>query len=435
MESNGKKSQLLMKRMGLNYRWIILSVSIVTLVLGYAIRNTFSVFYPAIVEEFGWGRGNTALMFSINMFLYGVASPFAGRLIDRFEPRIVIPVGACITGVGIALCSLSNSEWHFYLFYGLFTAIGLCIIGWTPFTAIVANWFVEKRGQAFGILAAGFGGSLAVTPVVQMLISTYGWRTAYVVMGAVTVGIVVPLCGLLLFHNPKHKDFGKTEEPPEASGPGATVGDNPENFRSDTVWTYRKALKSYRFWLLFLIAFCLLGLAEQILIAHQVYFLRDAGFSPAAAANIYSIFGFTFILGNLCGFLSDRFGRVQVFTVCCALCTAGVLLLFFIDDTSELRMAILFAVLTGVGIGASAPALFASVADLFQGPYFGTIQGTVVLGFAMGGAIAPWFAGFLFDRTESYTSTFVIVLASFLMSALAMIFVAPGKDERNPAAG
>ena len=421
--------------MGPNYRWIILSVSIITLILGYAIRNTFSVFYPAIVEDFGWGRGNTALMFSINMFLYGMASPFAGRLIDRFEPRIVIPVGACITGVGIALCSLSHSEWHFYLFYGLFTGIGLCIIGWTPFTAIVANWFVENRGQAFGILAAGFGGSLAVTPLAQFLITTYGWRTAYVVMGAVTVCIIVPLCGMFLFHNPAHRSLGKPLKLSDVSRPETSAGVNPENVESDTVWTYGKALRSYRFWLLFLIAFCLLGLAEQILIAHQVYFLRDAGFSPAAAANIYSVFGFTFILGNLCGFLSDRFGRVQVFTVCCTLCTAGVLLLFFIDDVSKVRMAILFAVLTGVGIGASAPALFASVADLFQGPYFGTIQGTVVLGFAMGGTIAPWFAGFLFDRTESYTSTFVIVLVSFIISALAMILVAPGKTSRKYAAG
>ena len=68
MANKGDSPETSMKtRDSIFYGWIVLSIAFITLVLGYAIRNTFTVFYPAIVEEFGWGRGNTALMISITM--------------------------------------------------------------------------------------------------------------------------------------------------------------------------------------------------------------------------------------------------------------------------------------------------------------------------------------------------------------------------------
>ena len=96
-----------------------------------------------------------------------------------------------------------------------------------------------------------------------------------------------------------------------------------------TDWTLSRALKTYRFWLLFFIGFFFLGIAEQIAIAHQVYFFRDVGYEPMLAANIYSMFGITFVAGNMCSFSSDRFGREKVFIPGCLLCAVAVGLLFF----------------------------------------------------------------------------------------------------------
>jgi len=107
------------KREGIFYGWIVLTIAFITLVLGYAIRNTFSVFYPAIVKEFGWERGNTALMFSITFIVYGVVSPLAGSLVDRFGPRLILPIGAFIMGVGIALCSMASISGTFISSMGL----------------------------------------------------------------------------------------------------------------------------------------------------------------------------------------------------------------------------------------------------------------------------------------------------------------------------
>ena len=426
---NGKNS--LSKGQGIFYGWVVLGAAFITLILGFAIRNTFSVFYPAIVEEFGWGRGNTALMFSIAILVYGLVAPMAGGLVDRFKPRLVLPVGAGIMGGGIILCSLATSQWQFYLLYGVVAAIGFSLVGWTPVTAIISNWFVKKRGLVFGILGAGFGGSLVAASIAQFLISSFGWQTAYVIIGVLPIAVIVPLCSFLIYRSPRDKGLlpdGETQK-----SPGSQGLDEPETIAglegkwAGTSWTLSQALKTHQFWLLFLIAFFLLGLAEQIAIAHQVYFFRDIGYEPMMAASIFSVFGGAFILGNLCSFFSDRLGREKVFIPSCLLSAGAASLLFLMSDTSQPWMPFLFAVCFGLGLGAAAPVFYATVADLFHGRHFGSIQGTVVLGFSLGGAIAPWLAGFLHDKTGSYFVSFIILLVSLIVSVVLMWLIAPRK--------
>jgi MFS family permease len=423
------------KRDGIFYGWVVLAIAFITLVLGYTIRNTFSVFYPTIVEEFGWGRGNTALMFSITIIVYGMVAPLAGGLVDRFGPRRILPVGAVIVGCGVALCSQATRQWHFYLFYGVMGATGLSLMGWTPMSAIVSNWFTKRRGLAFGVLAAGFGGSLVMASVVQFLISTFGWQIAYVIMGLSLIVIVVPLCGLLMYNSPREKCLlpdgipTSSQKPENTNSPNISV--EPEGSRP-VKWTLQRAIRTFHFWLLFLIAFCFLGLAETIAIAHQVFFFRDVGYAPMPAAYIYSVFGVTFVIGNLCSFTSDRYGREKVFVSGCVLSAVAVCLLFLIKDTSQPWMAFLFAVLIGLGMGAGGPVLFALVADFFEGRYFGSILGMVVFGFSLGGAVAPWFAGFMHDKTGSYFSTYLVLLGSLLFSILLMWLISVRKMASIP---
>ncbi|NVM26409.1 MAG: MFS transporter [Desulfobacterales bacterium] len=436
MNRGGAIESNLEKREGVFYGWVVLSAAFIILVLGYGIRNTFSVFYPTIVEEFGWGRGNTAVMFSTTIIIYGLMAPMAGSLVDRFDPRFVISGGACVVGGGIALCSLATTQWHFYLLYGGVVAAGLSLVGWTPLTTVISNWFVKRRGLVMGILSAGFGGSLVLAPVAQFLISSFGWQTAYVIIGISSIAITVPLCSILVRRSPRDKGLlpdgipQASPEPHDLNEP--LITGSLEGKWARTTWTLSRALKTYHFWLLFLIAFCLLGLAEQIAIAHQVYFFRDVGYRPMLAATIYSVFGVLFVIGNLCSFLSDRLGREKVFIPSCLLSVGAVSLLFLIKDTSQPWMPFLFAVCFGLGLGTAAPVFFTTVADLFQGKYFGSILGTVVLGFSLGGAIAPWLAGFLHDRTDSYFTSFLILFSSLIASMVLMFLIAPRKVKPVP---
>lgn len=414
-----------------SYRWVILIVSFITLVLGYAIRNCFSVFYPTIVEEFGWQRGYTAIIFSISIIVYGLTAPLAGGLADRFGPRIILPIGSIIMGGGIALCGRATTQWEFYLFYGVLAATGLSLAGWTPITVIVSDWFVKNRGLSFGILSAGFGGSLVYATLAQYLISAFGWKTAYVIIGGSSIVIIVPLCGLFIRERPPNGNVSTDSmaRPSESSGDyeNRKTQHGLEQKWSETTWTLARAMKTYQYWLLFFMGFCLLGIAEYIAIAHGVYFFRDVGYRPMLAANVYSMFGITFVLGNLCSSLSDRLGREIVFILGCLLCIVAVMLLFFIQDPSRPWMGFLYATFFGFGMGTAAPVFFATIADLFLGKYFGAIQGTMILGVSLAGAVAPWLGGFLHDKTGNYTSTFILMQGALLFCILLMCLIAPRK--------
>ncbi|MGQ9546409.1 MAG: MFS transporter [Dehalococcoidia bacterium] len=183
---------------------------------------------------------------------------------------------------------------------------------------------------------------------------------------------------------------------------------------------------------IFLVAFFLLGLSEQIAIAHQVYFFRDVGYEPMVAANIYSVFGILFIVGTLCSFLSDRFGREKVFIPSCLLSAGATSLLFLIRDVSQVWMPVLFAVCFGLGLGAAGPVFYSAAADLFHGKHFGSILGVITLGFSLGGALGPPLAGFIHDRTNSYFFAFFIVLGSLVSAALLMWLIAPRKTTPVP---
>ena len=411
------------------YGWIILAIGFVTVVAGYACRNTFSVFYPAIVDEFGWGRGNTALIFSINVFVYGLVAPFAGDLIDRFKPRYILAAGAIIMGVGVSLCSLATEKWQFYLLYGVVASIGLSVAGWAPVVAIVSKWFVKRRALSMGILGAGFGSSLVSAYVAQYLISSFGWRTAYVFIGVFAAAVIPPLVILFVRGRPEdkglHADGMSATEVSERDA--AQEADAHRTPWARTEWTLGRAARTHQFWLLFAAAFIVLGIVEQIAIAHQVYFYRDAGYSDMTAASFYGIFGVSFIIGNLSGSFSDHLGRERCFIPACLIAATACLLLFGITGTSHPWMPVTFAIVFGFCLGSIPCVFYAAVADLFHGKHYGKIVGMMVMGFAMGGTLSPWLAGYLHDATGSYQSTFVLLISGMLATAVLMWFVAPRK--------
>ncbi len=415
-------------REGYNRRWSVLGIAFLVMAFGFALRNSFSVFYPAIVEDFGWTRGNTAAMFSLSILVYGLLSPAVGSLVDRFKPQLVVALGILILGAGFALCGLSTREWHFYLLFGVVVAIGISMIGITPLGAIVTPWFTRNRGLVFAVLAAGFGTSLVAASGAQHLISTYGWQNAYVIGGLSFVVVMVPLVLMFIRRAP----LAETTPVEDASGTAAEMPQNEAEvtaWRSEP-WTLRRAAKTHQFWMLWVAGFCQIGIAEKIAIAHQVYFFRDAGYSPMAAATVYSVFGIVFVMGNLASSVSDRLGRERVYLPACALSVASAGLLFIIQDASQPWMAYTFAVSFGFGLGVLPPVLFATVADLFHGKSYGAIQGMMVLGISTGGAISPWLSGYLYDITGSYTPMLVILVGALLLCGLLLFAARP--SQLNP---
>ena len=416
-----------MNRPHVFYGWVVLAAGFVITMMGYAMRNTFSVFYPVIVTDFGWTRGGTALMYSLALLSYGLFAPVAGSLADRFRPRYVLALGGIIVGGGLALCSVASAAWHFYLIYGVLVAIGTSLIGLTPLISVLSHWFGSRRGGTiFGILGSGFGVSLISAPVSQWLIAGNGWRGAYIIIGLFAIAIVVPVSLFLMRRSPQQQALLDQQ----VAGTAGGVAESPQAHQ----WTAREALGTTTFRLFLLIGMCCMGFALQVSIAHQVYFLQDVGYDPMVAAGMFSVHGLAMACGNLSSPLSDRFGRAPFFVAGCLSAATAMLLLNIVRNPDSTAVPLLFAVLAGWGLGVTGPTCYAALADRFHGRNYGAIQGTMILFVSLGAAVGPWTGGRLHDLTGSYQSTFILVQALLLAAAVLFIIVSRRSGEAGEPA-
>jgi len=101
--------------------------------------------------------------------------------------------------------------------------------------------------------------------------------------------------------------------------------------------------------------------------------------------------------------------------------------LFLLKDTSRPWLPPLFAIGFGISFGSLTCVLNATVADIFHGRHYGSIAGVIVLGFAAGGSVSPWLAGYLYDVTGSHTSTYTLVAVALVASLIMFQLVAPRK--------
>jgi MFS family permease len=409
------------------YGWVVVCLAFFTMLVAYSLRYNFSIFFVAILEHFGWGRGETAAGFSINLVVYALSCPIAGHLLDRFGVRKVVPAGAVLLGLTLAACSLMNEIWQFYLIIGT-SAFGSCAMGYVPHVPMVANWFRRRRGLALGILSAGITASAIIAPAIQYLITTLEWKRAFLVLGGISAVVVAPVAAIFQRQQPDD-DFEADDNRPGTSHQveGLLAGDQilePEgNFRD---WTFAAAVRTPRFWWLLLMC-VFLGLYTYTLLAHQVVYLIDVGYSKPFSAGVLAVFSILATISSVCAFISDYLGREVSFTIGSVCTLVGVILLHTLESEFNPLIPYSYAVIFGFGFGLAIALMAVTTADLFQGRQLGMINGIVMAVFVMGGAIGAWFAGYIFDLTGSYSTIFPFIYFCIAASTGFMWLASPGK--------
>src|ERR1700726_4604799 len=153
------------------YGWIIVGVTFVTMAIGVNARTAFSLFFPPIIDEFGWERGVTAGAVFFGFFVFPAGSPLIGRMMDRFGPRAVMELGVALMAGGLLLAPLTSQPWHLYLTIGVLVGAGSICLGYSGQSLFLPNWFHRRRGLAIGLAFAGVGiGSVTLLPWVQLMI-------------------------------------------------------------------------------------------------------------------------------------------------------------------------------------------------------------------------------------------------------------------------
>jgi len=408
------------------YGWVVVAVTFITMGIGVNARTAFSLFFPPILKEFGWERGVTAGAFSFGFVVSAIMSPLIGRLMDRGGPRAVMELGIALMGGGLLLAPLTREPWHLYVTIGVMVGAGSVCLGYSGFSLFLPNWFIRRRGLAMGIAFAGVGiGSVTLLPWVQYVIEQTGWRAACTAIGLMVLILLAPI-NLLLRKRPE--DIGLRPDGDTIAHASA----KPASYIVDPVWagtdwTLPRALRTARFWWIALGYFCGLYIWYAVQV-HQTKFLLDIGFSPIVGVWALGVVSLLGIPGQIAlGHASDRIGREAIWAISClgfAICFAALVALKYEPNLWLVYLMVFTQGALGYGLTSIMGAV---VLEIFQGPHYGSIFGTIMLAALAGGAAGPWLTGLLHDLTGTYTIAFSIGIVVSLLSAFAIWQASPGR--------
>lgn len=378
--------------------WRVAAVSGIGVFFASMAAYAFSVMLKPLSLEFAWSRETASTAYSCFTLATALAAPILGPLLDRRGPlRVVLPC-MILNALGIAsLSTMTASPTRLYL---LFTALGLAVIGSSPlaFSRAVSTWFDARRGSALAIVIAGGAvGSMVHPPAVDALIGRFGWRAACLVMGAVVLGVGVPLVAL----------FVRERQARAGTSPAAASGA-----------TTSEAIRSRIFWTL-IVVIAGASIAFNGVVVHIVSLLTDRGIASGRAALVLSMMGAAGLAGRLItGWLIDRFRANYVSAALLALAAAGI---FLLSSTASLNTALGAAAMIGFGMGGEL-----DVTPFLLSRYFGLRSLSALYGvawMAMGGgaAIGPLVMGRAFDASGSYDTMLANLAAATLFVALLML--------------
>jgi len=417
----------LARRLPFYYGWVVVGVAFVSMALGVNARTAFSLFYPPMLDEFGWDRGVTAGAFSFGFLVSAAVSPILGRVMDRHGPRPVMEAGVLLAAAGLLLAPLATEPWHVYGTLGVLVGAGSVCLGYSGHGLFLPAWFARRRGLAISIAFSGVGvGSILMLPALQAYIERTDWRTACFTLGATLLVVLVPL-NLLIRRRPEDLGLRPDGDAAPADGDAAPRSNVVDPQWVAIEWTLARALRTARFWWIALGYFG--GLfAWYAVQVHQTKYLVEVGFDAHDAALALGVVSLAGVPGQIAlGWLSDRLGREIVWLIGCAGFAVTYAALLALEGMPSAAL-LWFMVLAQGAVGYGMTSVFGAIpAEIFEGKHYGAVFGTLMLAAIGGGAAGPWVTGALFDATGSYAPAFWLAIAVCAVSALAIWRASPGK--------
>ena len=420
-------------RLPFYYGWLIVGIAFVTMAIGVTARTSFSLLMPPLIDEFGWDRGLAAGAFSFGFLVSAILSPFVGRAMDRRGPRVVILTGIVLLSSGLFLAPLIERPWHLYVTLGVLVGGGANMMTYTAHSQFLPNWFLKRRGLAISLAFAGAGvGAIVLLPWLQSIILNEGWRASCWAIGWLVVLVLAPL-NLLVWKRPEEIGL-------QPDGVARATSASASRHASNVVdpawvaveWTLARAMRTARFWWIVFGYFCAL-IAWYAVQVHQTKYLTEIGFSPLVAAWALGAVSVVAIPGQIIlGSLSDRIGREWVWTAGCAGFAVCYAALIGLEQTPSTALLYVMVFTQGFFGYALTSVMGPIVVEIFEGPHYGSIFGTISVALISGGAAGPWIAGIIHDATGSYRLAFVLIIGCCVASAAAIWLAAPRKVRAVP---
>jgi len=313
---------------------------------------------------------------------------------------------------------VANQLWQLVLLYGIVASIGLAGASNVTASAIVAHWFVEKRGLAMGLVLSGMAvGQLVVAPVSLYLIANYDWRLSMLVISLIIL-IILPVCYMFVRSKPEDMGLRPYGEKDEAAAEQASSSSVGKKINSDSIFA---VMKERAFWLL-TIPYLICGFTDVGLIGtHFIPFAEEKNFPIIIIGTVMAIIASFNIVGTIgTGYLSDRLNRSKLLAMIYWI--RGVMFILVITAESPAALYV-FAVLYGATEMASIAPTSSLCAHLFKQYSIGAVFGFVSVSHQLGAALGSLVPGVLYDLTGSYSIVFIMSIILLWGSGLLVRLV------------
>ncbi len=381
-----------------------------------------TVFVNPMSQEFGWNRTEIAGATSLGAILGAALAPFSGRLVDRLGSRMVLAFGGIVVVLGCLYLSTAQALLGFYVAFTLCRVAdqGLIKIG---ASVTAGKWFLRYRGRATGLVFfAGSAGIIVMAPVVQLVITYWGWRAAWVVLAGVMLCVGVIPSTLIIRRQPE--DLGLTID---GGKPIPKTTGEPDQQDDERQWPVSEVIKTPAFWLI-LISLFMVSTATSGIGLHLVPHLIQQGLTPGAAVGAISVMSTAGALGALAaGFAAERTSPKLLMTLIYLLGAVSIWVLIQADSLPETYLFAILQGLVGSGVNTLAPIVWASYyGRRTLGSIFGISRAAQVSGFAIG----PLASAVVYDTTGTYQQAFIsFSLVAVAASVLVMVARRPAVKE------
>ncbi len=388
--------------------WLRLTVAVLMSTIGGVGMWSYMVALPAIQADFGIGRGEASLPFTLAMIGFACGGVLMGRLADRFGIAVPLAIGiACLT-LGYLAVGLASSLWQVALAH-LLIGTG-CSASFGPLMADISHWFVRRRGIAVAVAASG--NYLAGTiwpPVVQHFIASDGWRATHIGIGLFLAVAMTPLV-FLMRKKIEHQHEGATAT---AARRQAEAPFSPMTLQ---------------------VLLCIAGVCCCVAMSmpqvHIVAYCGDLGYGVARGAEMLSLMlGFGIVSRVASGFIADRIGGVRTLLLGSVLQGAALFMYLWFDGLFSLYV---ISALFGLFQGGIVPSYAIIVREYFSPKEAGTRVGLVLMATLLGMALGGWMSGAIFDLTGSYQAAFLNGLGWNLVNVTIMTWLLL-RSRRAPA--
>jgi len=392
--------------------------------LALGILYTWSIFKQTIKESvmakdgvFNWDMASLNDPYAVCCLMFTVAMVFAGRIQDKFSPRMTAIIGGILTGAGLIVISQSNALSAWILGFGVLTGLGLGF-GYASATPPAIKWFPSsKTGMIAGIVVAGFGlASVYIAPLANFMIAKFGLSQSMLIFGVAFMAVV---CTLAMFLKNPPEGYVPTDAAPTkkvADAPPAP----PVNY---SPMDMLKTGAFYKLWFMYFI-----GAGAALIIIGSV-----AGMAKQSMGDLAWIVVALMAVGNaggrvVAGVVSDKIGRPRTLLIMMSLQAMVIFSLLFIGQSEAILLAAA-ATMIGFNYGTNLSLFPSATKDYFGLKNFGINYGLIFSAWGIGGFIFPRVSQMIVASTGTPQTAYL--LCSILLVASSLISLSTRSPEES----